>query len=509
MPDGAASVGELRYRIIIENYQQIRQQLAELGGVGGGGASAAASASGVGGNAFINNAVSRISSGGSSMGSTKTAGQDRSESGGGFLDKFRARFNGGGAYASFGFAGAAGVALAGLAVATAFDNNQTNMSSALSRASVAMTRQAGGNAALDYANAVGKFNTPFVGPILGLVGNQFGIGPRQIERARTDFNAAITASDARADSYRNLRYERDSYAAGSARNPENAAVRDTIRAQQAYDAVRVPEEREIGFLRRRLSAGGGNDVERQATRDQLAARLDIVEAARTRRDDDIREIGQRQWVYGREQSNQTRLNYGVAESMQTAAGGQRYSAAQALLKAQQDAELRQFDTDNSTAMRGPDGNMVSRLNPGARQQRDSLVTRQAAERELQAAERSHTLDVANLNLTTNERIQQSLKRRDPFGARAAAITGGAESEVQAYMYAEMPDQARRAAKLGVGDLELTRRNYLEGFRGVQYDVRNNPVDNPRDQENPAQVLQTIAQYIKELQSIVKALGSDS
>jgi hypothetical protein len=132
-----------------------------------------------------------------------------------------------------------------------------------------------------------------------------------------------------------------------------------------------------------------------------------------------------------------------------------------------------------------------------------------ADRQIAAAKRGYADDTRSIQIGQANRGEElaALYARDPVGARAAASAGASRLQARQLRLNGRPDEAVAELKLGASELGLERRNYLEGFRGTQLDLRNIGVDNVRDKENPANTLKTIDTKISQLMDLIKNLGS--
>lgn len=89
-------------------------------------------------------------------------------------------------------------------------------------------------------------------------------------------------------------------------------------------------------------------------------------------------------------------------------------------------------------------------------------------------------------------------RFDPIGGRAAGIFGAARERAAALAKNGFDGAAQTELDYGRVALGLEQASYLRGFRGEQIDLRNIDVTNPRDKENPAEVLTTIRDLLDKL-----------
>lgn len=88
--------------------------------------------------------------------------------------------------------------------------------------------------------------------------------------------------------------------------------------------------------------------------------------------------------------------------------------------------------------------------------------------------------------------------RDPIGAQAAGIAGQTISRGNQLTYAGMGKEAEAERSIGIKQLELTKQNYLDAFRGREIDLRSTGVTNPRDVTDPAAVMNEIAKEEKNI-----------
>lgn len=543
-----AVVGELRYRIVIENYEDVRKKLADLGGVSGGGA--ANSASGQRSTSSLGGGGEAISRSGGANISTGTPGRSRSTTGGRstwtmlnssdvvqslegevpeYLSglnsrsgigsggsgggpraggpRFRGSFSG--ANAAVGFSGSNSAALAvgaGFAYAAfEVDSTQTRLSTAMASANTAKTQRGYVSSVYDAAEA--PFQAGIIGRILGTVANNFDIGidgPRSLAKQRIDDLALLDSRNSLASSTISAGAARRRYEAGSARNPTSAYVRDVISINEQYNQTRTTAGREMGSLRRRIAKGIGDEVENEIALNNYRDYKNQYDSAGSVRDDALREASNNYFAGRDMRRASSAYDRGTGEALQTAAGGLRYSGAQDQLIAQQKYELASYYAQNSTFTAGG----VQILNKSAENGLDSMLLRQRGERDLVAADRKYAVGGIDLSQDTTELGLQARRNRDVYGAKATAETGSVLAEIRGLVHEQMNPQAIKAGQLGIESLNLTKRDYLEGFRGVQTDLRNINIDNPRDIENPATTLKTISDSIGRIEKAISDLVSN-
>jgi hypothetical protein len=123
-----------------------------------------------------------------------------------------------------------------------------------------------------------------------------------------------------------------------------------------------------------------------------------------------------------------------------------------------------------------------------RQQADAQAN--AARDELRQGFFLQGSDVAAQQVTRRNQIE-ALLRRDPVAADVAGIVGRAREEETALRRAGQTGRADEARRLARRELELTRQNYLDSFRGQQVSKEFLFGLQPRDAEDPSRVLSTI------------------
>lgn len=104
--------------------------------------------------------------------------------------------------------------------------------------------------------------------------------------------------------------------------------------------------------------------------------------------------------------------------------------------------------------------------------------------------------IIDINRNQQSRFRQisSLIQRDPYGAQVEQIVGQSRDEEMQLLRQGLKPQAEAARLLGQRQLDLTKQNYLDAFRGTQLDNSEqlySVLFSRRDNEDPAEVLRKI------------------
>jgi hypothetical protein len=111
-------------------------------------------------------------------------------------------------------------------------------------------------------------------------------------------------------------------------------------------------------------------------------------------------------------------------------------------------------------------------------------------------------------LNTERNRTARLMERDPTGAQVEGIVSEGIEQATALRNSGLGMYSDRALANSYGQLDLTRQNYLDQFRGTQLDLRAFDITNPRDQEHPGKVLQEISDGQQRIVDALNALASD-
>lgn len=117
-------------------------------------------------------------------------------------------------------------------------------------------------------------------------------------------------------------------------------------------------------------------------------------------------------------------------------------------------------------------------------------------------------ELQNIRLDTRERQVKFLLGRNPYGAEAAGIAGGALARSEELKNQDKRDFARRELELGRDQLGVQRQHYLDQFRGEAVDLRHFDVSNPRDANVEGKMLEAINSQTERLETAIKDLVSD-
>lgn len=414
MPD-SSSVGEIHYRIVIDNYQDTKRLLSELGNISGGrGAGASASGSTPTAN------PSPISRNPATPGGVPGTGRtDPNDDGGtnrliGGYFALRAVAEIGRTISSYA-TGATQEAIATSARGMA--RAQYEKDSSFYRSGV-IGEVGGAFADLNYGlgalngrvdSALGIKDGPGVLEMLGIR------SPYQQQRDSVIRDAVIGSTESRQDAERNARYASYEDEAGNPRGYVGSYKRSIISAQRSRDNSQVVEQRTIDAVTQNL------------------ARNDL--------------------------SNDERI---INQNNLTAARG-RYNEAQSKFQDQ-----------------------------------------------MRWIERNHVEEkqVEDASITVRERAMALNTLRSPIGARAVTTGGRYAAERDDLLYNEMPAEAARVEFLGYQDIALQKRTYLEGWRGVQYDFRNMPINPEREGEDPSVTMSAFSETMTNLMTLIKTLVSN-
>lgn len=112
-----------------------------------------------------------------------------------------------------------------------------------------------------------------------------------------------------------------------------------------------------------------------------------------------------------------------------------------------------------------------------------------------------------MNLSTHAAETAALMDRDPTGARVAGQVGSGLLSARLLKEHGDYDLAGQSISNSIGDLNLTKQQYLDQFRGTA--ISNfTDTTNPRDNESPTAVLKKIDDGIQALRDDLKNLASD-
>lgn len=114
-------------------------------------------------------------------------------------------------------------------------------------------------------------------------------------------------------------------------------------------------------------------------------------------------------------------------------------------------------------------------------------------------------EAIQLNQTTNRQIIRAEADRNRAGAQAISTAGGYKARALQFQQQGDTGFALEELSQGQGALENQRRDYLEQFRATNVNLARVAVNNPRDQENPAAVMDSIDAEVKALRIIVESL----
>lgn len=114
----------------------------------------------------------------------------------------------------------------------------------------------------------------------------------------------------------------------------------------------------------------------------------------------------------------------------------------------------------------------------------------------------------NIRFGTQERQLKLLLNRNPLGAEAAGIAGGALEQAEHFVQAGEKGNARTALQLGLGRLDVEHQQYLDQFRGAAVDLRHFDVSNPRDADKEQKVVEAVNEAKETITQAIKDMGSD-
>jgi hypothetical protein len=129
---------------------------------------------------------------------------------------------------------------------------------------------------------------------------------------------------------------------------------------------------------------------------------------------------------------------------------------------------------------------------------DAMERRHAAE--ISGLQRDYAFyrTQTNRSFDVRSRALDAELARDPVGAQAIQLAGAARAEATRYRQADEEGYAQLALGLGIKQERLLMRNYLEAFRGEQINLNEITPTNPRDSENPTDVLNRIEAAIQDI-----------
>ena len=121
--------------------------------------------------------------------------------------------------------------------------------------------------------------------------------------------------------------------------------------------------------------------------------------------------------------------------------------------------------------------------------------------------------MASLSVSLGYRADtlEARRMRDPTGAAMAGVKQGYISQALGIFGSDSltSDQKRSALGTLTGqareEFGLAQRDYGMQFRGTQFDLKNMLISNPRDQENPVQVMKSIEKKLDETIQTIKNL----
>ena len=144
-----------------------------------------------------------------------------------------------------------------------------------------------------------------------------------------------------------------------------------------------------------------------------------------------------------------------------------------------------------TGLRGQGRGEILQLDksdPQFGERRDAINKRLVLQERLAVKENAINHDAIGLSQTTRQNQLDRLLARDPTGAAIAGLVGSTHAEQQRLYNSGFKDLAAKQGDLGLKELKLEKQNYLDGFRGQEFDVQHLSINNPRDTEDPAEVL---------------------
>ncbi len=123
---------------------------------------------------------------------------------------------------------------------------------------------------------------------------------------------------------------------------------------------------------------------------------------------------------------------------------------------------------------------------------DELSKAETADKQLAQQRFAQQVRLTGIGLGYESYALDRSLARDPIGAQAASIAGAAITKANQLAYSGLNKEAEAEKRIGIKQLELTKQNYLDAFRGREIDLRSTAVTNPRDVTDPSSVFDEIA-----------------
>jgi hypothetical protein len=112
---------------------------------------------------------------------------------------------------------------------------------------------------------------------------------------------------------------------------------------------------------------------------------------------------------------------------------------------------------------------------------------------------------SGMGLSSQKRQLERGIARDPIGAQAEGIVGGAEQNILGFLRGEHKDLAEQARNNGLLSMTLLRQQYTDAFRAESFDPRQYQAANPKDTQDPGAVFQQLEKGFTNLQTAVERI----